>query len=180
MQKRIFLCNRRRNGGTFLLKIPVKNILTFGKIFGIIYTEVKLKNKASKGEKTMKRILSLVLAAVLLCGCVFALASCGNKPSGTYVGEIDMGLAKGSLTYEFKGNSFKATVSGEALGGLVEGSSQVQEGTYEIVEKDDGKLEIVFTFTSEDGKTEVSPAASYEKGEDYIKIDGVKLTKKDK
>lgn len=127
----------------------------------------------------MKRILSLVLAAVLLCGCVFALASCGNKPSGTYVGELDMGVAKAAVTYEFDGNNFKATVSGEALGGLVEGEAQVTEGTYEIVEKDDGKLEIVFTFVV-DGETEVAPAQSYEKGEDYIKIDGVTLTKQKK
>ena len=126
----------------------------------------------------MKRILSLVLAAVLLCGCVFALASCGKKPSGTYVGEIDMGLAKAALTYEFEGNHVKATVSGEALEGLIEGSVQVQEGTFEIVEDEEGKLEIVFTYTTEDG-TETDPLrASFEMGEDYIKIDGITLTKK--
>ena len=45
----------------------------------------------------MKKILSLILVAALLCACAFTLTSCGNKPSGTYKDET------GLVTLEFKG-----------------------------------------------------------------------------
>lgn len=130
----------------------------------------------------MKRILSLVLSVVLLVGCVFTLASCGNNPSGTYVGEIKtevagIDLASISVTYEFEGKNFKVTYAGN-LGGLG-GSLDPQEGTYEVSKADDGSLQITFTVEI-DGETETSDPLPYEKGDDYIKIDGVKLTKKDK
>ena len=125
----------------------------------------------------MKRFLSFALVLALLCGCVFALASCGNNPSGTYVGEMKtevMGfeVMSVSTTYEFSGKNFKLTYSGSVAG--YGGSLDPQEGTYEIVKAEDGSLEIAFTIA---GESEASPSIPYEKGDDYIKIGGVKYTK---
>lgn len=125
----------------------------------------------------MKKILSLVLAVVLLCGCVFTLASCGNNPSGTYVGEIDMGFAKASATYEFSGKNFTLTYSGNL--GSLSTSLEPQEGTFEVIELDDGTLQITFTVEV-DGKAETSDPVKFVKADDYIEIAGVKFTKKDK
>lgn len=105
----------------------------------------------------MKKILSLILVATLLCACVFTLASCGNKPSGTYKDEA------GFVTLEFKGN--KVTVS--ALG-------ESKSGTFKIV-KDGEDLEIEITM--EVGDEKETESSSYEKGDDYIKIAGVKYIK---
>ena len=125
----------------------------------------------------MKRILSLVLTVALLCFCVFTLASCGNAPSGTYVGELKtevlgFEVASVSATYEFSGKNFKLTYSGSVVG--FGGSLDPQEGTYEIVKAEDGSLEIAFTLA---GETEALPSIPYVKGEDYIEIGGVKYTK---
>ena len=115
----------------------------------------------------MKKIISLVLCVVLLCGCVFTLASCGNKPSGTYVYEV-AGVELGKL--EFKGDKITMSMN-------YDGESEVMSGTYEIVEKDGGSLEIVITMEV-DGKEETAPGVAYEKGDDYIKIAGIKYVKK--
>ena len=128
----------------------------------------------------MKRILSLVLAAVLLCGRVFALASCGNNPSGTYVGEmkteiLGMELASVSVTYKFSGKNYSLTYAGDIAG--FGGSLDPQEGTFEVIKAEDGTMKIAFTPA---GETEAAPAVPYEKGEDFIKIGGVKLTKTEK
>jgi hypothetical protein len=134
----------------------------------------------TKGEKTMKRFLSLALALALLCGCVFTLASCGNNPSGKYVGELKttvagIEVASVTATYEFSGKNFKLTYSGSLAG--FGASLDPQEGTYEIVKAEDGSLEIAFTLT---GEAEALPAVPYEKGDDFVKIGGVKYTKAEK
>ncbi len=125
----------------------------------------------------MKKILSLVLAVVLLCGCVFTLASCGHSLSGTYVGEIDMGFVKASATYEFSGKNFKLTYSGNL--GSLSTSLEPQEGTYEIIELDDGSLQISFTI-EEDGEPKTSDPVKFVKTDEYIEISGVKFNKKEK
>ncbi len=105
-------------------------------------------------KKTIK-VLALVMVVVMLC-CM--LASCGNTLKGTYSAE--------ALTirtaYTFDGKN--VTIDAGALGF----SKQVAEGTYEI--KDD---QIIFTFGEDN---EYTGTFSFEKGEDYIKIQGITYT----
>ena len=121
----------------------------------------------------MKRITSLLLACVLLVGCVFALASCAKTISGKY--ELD--ALVGSKTYEFKGKS--VTITYEVLG-----FEKTIEGEYAIDENDDGDLEITFTFAedeedADDFKGTFAFAEGKEGDTKYIKIGGVKYNKVD-
>ncbi|MBQ7337533.1 MAG: hypothetical protein IJW40_03655 [Clostridia bacterium] len=108
-------------------------------------------------KKTMK-ILALVMVAAMLC-CV--LASCGNTLKGTYAAEV----ATIRTAYNFDGDT--VTIDAGALGV----STQVAEGTYEI--KDD---QIIFTFGDDNKYT---GTFSFEKGDDYIKINGITYTLED-
>ena len=105
----------------------------------------------------MKKIISTLLVCVLLLGCVLTLASCGKKLRGTYVMEIG-GVELAS--YTFKGK--KVTVKS---------GSVTTEGTYKI--KGD-KITITMEVEGEEFEEEYD----FEKGKDYIKIDGVELKKK--
>ena len=133
----------------------------------------------------MKRILSVVLACALLVGCVMIFASCGV--SGTYEKSI-LGV---STTYKFSGS--KVSVVNEALGDFETVCS------YKIEKDDDGNETLVLTVkeynyegdsntvagivadlneeleASEDG---IVTKHSFEKGDGFIKIDGVKYEKK--
>ena len=119
----------------------------------------------------MKRILSFVLAAVLLCGCVFALASCGSKKlSGKY--KADVGLY--TITYEFKGNEFtcvRTTVAASI--------SHTASGTYEITEDEDGNMFIAFTYgegsdeSAKEDSVKLTFAEVKENDVEYIKINGL-------
>ena len=125
-----------------------------------------------KGENTMKRIVSLVLACVLLLGCVFSLASCATMLMGTYTNETL------KTTYEFSGNKVtKKTPS--LLGGTT-----VYEGTYEIKEdaENEGKYTITFTWgedadKEEDGGVALPFSQGEKDGTKYIEILGIKYTK---
>ena len=109
----------------------------------------------------MKRIISTLLVCVLLLGCVFSLASCDKIVMGTY--ELD--AIVGSKTYEF--GLTKVSITYEVLG-----QDTTIEGKYSI----DGD-EITFTFEDEDKAKDYAGTFSFEKGEDYIKIGGIKYTK---
>ena len=133
----------------------------------------------------MKRILSVVLACALLVGCVMIFASCGL--SGTYEKSV-IGI---STTYQFSGS--KVTVVNEALGDFETVCS------YKIEKDDEGKETLVLTVKeykyegdsntvagivadlneelaeAEDG---IVTKHSFEKGDGFIKIDGVKFEKK--
>ena len=108
-------------------------------------------------KKTFK-ILALVMVAAMLC-CV--LASCGTTLKGTYSTE----LLTIRTAYNFDGKN--VTIDTGALGF----SKTVAEGTYKI--EDD---QITFTF-GEDSK--YTGTFDFEKGEDYIKIQGVTYTLED-
>lgn len=121
----------------------------------------------------MKRIISLVLVAVML---VCVLASCGKKvASGSYEAELSVLGQSAGVTYTFKGNKIVAESKVEVLG--FENTTSA-EGTYEIVENDDGDLEIKIDF---DDETEIfrDGTYSFSEGDDYIKISGVKYEKVD-
>ena len=106
----------------------------------------------------MKKILSLVLAVVLLCGCVFTLASCGAL-SGEYKNEIT------GASYEFSGKKFVYNAAVAAFD---------SEGTYEITEEDDGDKFITFTYTKGEGEEEAGEKIPFSEGEKdgkkYIQI----------
>jgi len=109
----------------------------------------------------MKKFLSLALALVLLCGCMFTLASCfGGGLSGKYTA--------GLTSYEFKGNKFTRTVS-------VGGFTHTASGTYEITEDGDQSF-ITFTYTDgdeeakEEGGVTLALSKGTEDGKDYIKF----------
>lgn len=117
----------------------------------------------------MKKLLSLVLALALLCGCMFTLASCGGGLSGKYTDEL------GLTSYEFKGKNFTCTV---AVGNLTYSAS----GTYEITEEDD-KSYITFTYTDgdekakKDGGVKLAFTKGEEDGKNYIKLGLFKYVK---
>lgn len=102
--------------------------------------------------KKFARILAVVMAVLMVSLCFVA---CGNKLSGTYVGEEE-GL---EVSYTFKGDE----VTMEALGIEI-------KGTYEI---DGDKI----TIKTELLGMENSEELDFKKGFGYIEIDGVKLEK---
>lgn len=113
-------------------------------------------------KKTFVKILALALALITMT-CF--MVSCGTRLSGKYSAEV-WGTG---VTYEFKGDKVSITLK---LAGF---SGDATEGRYEI--KDD---KITFTFETND--TEVKKyegSFDFEKGEDYIKIAGVKYNKVD-
>ena len=117
----------------------------------------------------MKKILSLVLVAVLLVGTMLTLASCGTTISGTYQDALKV------TTFKFSGSKVTLTVDN------IIGDDTVLEGKYEITEKDDGSKEITFTFDSEDKEAEkwsepLPFSEGEENGKKFIKISIVKYT----
>ena len=125
----------------------------------------------------MKKILSMTLVCVMLLGMMFTLASCGKTLSGEY--EFDGGIL-GTTTYAFSGKEVTVTYKAEILGATV---SKEFVGEYEITTNENDEEVIVFTFTDEDA-SEYSGSHTFVEGKEgdvkYIKIDDVKLTKKEK
>ena len=121
----------------------------------------------------MKKLLSSILVGALLICSVFAFASClgGKTLSGKY--KCDGFLS--DTVYEFDGNDVEISYK-TGLG------SYTVEGTYEIVEKEDGKSVIIITIGDEvEGSGEYSGEHRFDEGEEngtkYIKIDGVQYFK---
>lgn len=119
----------------------------------------------------MKRVVSAVLVCALLLCSVFALVACGGI-SGTYVvEEFGIELAK----FKFSGSSVSILVNDKVA----------VEGTYELSEDDNGNQIISFDFNydEDDGfvlelvSEIISGNALYEKGDGFIKINGVKMEK---
>ena len=115
----------------------------------------------------MKKVLSLVLALALLCGCMLTLASCfGGGLSGKY--SYTDPIVGGKTTYEFKGKEFTRTYT---LGS----TTHTATGTYEITEEEE-KSYITFTYTGgdEDAKEDAGIKMELTKGEEngtsYIKF----------
>ena len=107
--------------------------------------------------KTMKRVLALALAVVM----VFALVSCSKKLSGTYAsGEV---LGSGGV-YNFKGSDVTITTK-------VLGFEKVFAGTYEIYEDEKGAEKIKFTFEDSDA-SKYSGSFSFSEGENSVTIGG--------
>ena len=119
----------------------------------------------------MKKTLSTLLIFTLLACSLLALASCGVKLSGTYENSV-LGLS-----YDFSGSNVTITKKNLILKDIV------VDGTYEITKNDDGDDVIIFTIEAEEeDMKDLSGEFSFVKGEEgdteYIKIGGVKYTKK--
>lgn len=102
------------------------------------------------------RILSLAMALLMVAA---VLAACGTTLSGTYKTDSLLGS---DASMKFSGS--KVTVTGKVLGGLAETTT-----TYKYSIKDDKII-----FTDDDGK---ETSQSFEKGDGYIKVGGVKYNK---
>ena len=122
--------------------------------------------------KKSMRILALVLA---LSALVFVFAACGKTISGTYSAEVDVVVLKYTATYEFSGNKVTAT---KVTNPLIGDSITVElKGTYEIIENDDGSMDIKLEFETSDDHIK-GGTFDFEEGDDYIKIGLVKYNKK--
>ena len=120
----------------------------------------------------MKKTLSAILVCVMLLGCVFTLASCGNKPSGKYQAKLEILGQRTTTTYDFKMNKVIVTVETEVLGNI---NTETTEYKYKVNKKDDGTLTI--DLTGEVEGEEKTNTYTYEKGDDYIKIAGIQYNK---
>lgn len=123
--------------------------------------------------KVLTKVLTVVLAVTLLC---FVFASCAETLSGTYTGEVNFGIGKASAEYKFSGSKVTITYEGGLFG--FSGSHEL-EGTYEINEKEDGSKTMTITISTDDSNaSKFSGTHSYEKGDGYIKLDGIQYNKK--
>jgi len=81
----------------------------------------------------------------MLCA---TLASCG-KVNGTYTADLTVLSTGAKITYDF-GAFKKVTLTVETLvAGSVTGT-KIIEGKYDVEEKDDGSMNITFTFESKE------------------------------
>lgn len=123
-----------------------------------------------------KRIIKLaaVMLAALMMTCMFA--SCAKKLSGSYETDASF-LGQGmNVTYTFSGSKFEATSKVTLLGSV---NSDTVSGTYEIIEFEDGSMEIKLDFEEETTAFH-NGTYTFDQGEDYIKIGGIKYSKLDK
>ena len=130
----------------------------------------------------MKKVLSTIRVCVLIVGSLLTLASCGNTISGTYEGEVNLIIAKYTVTYAFNGNSVEITSTVSGAGGSY--TSDPVTATYEIKEDENGKKTITFDYgeaEAEEGMEEDGVAVSFVEGEEegvkYIKIAGIRYNK---
>ena len=121
------------------------------------------------------RILAVAMVAVMLC---LALASCGNTLKGEYAATVELLGVETGKKMEFDGKNVTVKYV------LANVEVATVDGTYSI--KDD---KITFDFVDEtdvenkDAKAflaELKGEVSFEKGDDYIKVGGVKYEKVEK
>ena len=124
-------------------------------------------------KKTLVRVLTLTLVAVML---VTMLASCGKKLSGSYESEVSILGQSYNITYTFSGSKVDVVSKLTLLGKV---TTTEYAGEYEIAEKDDGTMEITFTFEQDDD-TVKSGTYVFEEGETFIKIGAVQYNKVEK
>lgn len=108
----------------------------------------------------MKNIVRIAAVALVIVMLAATLASCGGL-SGTY----ETGLLGQTVAYEFKGS--KVTIKVTLLGTV-----NSIEGKYKI-----SGDEITFEFDDDDDADKYEGTFTFEQGDDYIKIAGVKYNK---
>ena len=122
----------------------------------------------------MKKTIKLLAVVMVIAMLTLTLVACSKMLYGKYSSEVDWGIVKGNVTYEFKGkNVTMTTVTG--IAGFEK--SDVQKGTYEIVDstEEEGKLVIKFTFG--DNTTTYSFSEGNVDGEKVIIINGTTFKK---
>ncbi|MGM9644514.1 MAG: hypothetical protein ACI3X1_05445 [Eubacteriales bacterium] len=112
-------------------------------------------------KKSIIKVFALALVAIIAC---LALASCAKTISGKYQGEVDVVVAKYTVTYEFKGKNVEATHKATTILGTSD--TVTVKGTYEINDEGD---EITFTWESEDDVVK-GGTFTFEETENGIKI----------
>lgn len=126
--------------------------------------------------KTMVKVMAVSLVAVMLCMMLVACDALSGSYSRTYESDGFFGWGKGSYTetYEFSGK--KITKTTDATIGS-ETKSTTVTGTYEI---QDDKIVITWDKDVETGDGQASSTKStysFDKGDDFILIDGDKYEK---
>ena len=124
-------------------------------------------------KNTIIKLAALMLALFAMT-CIFA--SCAKTISGSYQSDatfIGQGM---NVIYTFSGKKFEATNKITFFGTV---TSDAVVGTYEIVENEDGSMDITLDF-EEETETFRDGTYTFEQGEDYIKIGIVKYNKVDK
>ena len=124
-----------------------------------------------KGDNTMKRIISTILAFILLLGCVFTLASCEKMLMGKYEAVL---TDENKTTYEFTPFGVTKTTS---IGAFGFAKTETVEGKYKIAENEDGKLEITFTWEDSDDTVTLPFSQGEEDGVKYVEIGLVRYNK---
>ena len=127
--------------------------------------------------KTMIKVMSVSLAVLMLAMMLVACDTLSGSYSRTYESEGFLGWGKGSYTetYEFSGKKVTKTVDA-TIGS--ETKSTTTTGTYELT--DDGKIVITWDKDVETSEGQASSSKStytFDKGDDFILIDGDKYTK---
>ena len=125
----------------------------------------------------MKRILSAVLACVLLVGCVFALASCGGIKNGEYENEAS------GMVVEVKGSKLSMTTEGLKVNYTYKVKDDKITLTYKGVEYvgDNDQLKSYFEANKETIEENYKDSAGefdFEKTDDGFKLDGMEFKKK--
>ena len=120
-------------------------------------------------KKSIIKVMAFTLLAVVVC---MALVSCGKTLSGEYEAELNYGIGKISVTYNFKGSKVEATVKSTNILGQVD--SKTVEGKYEINED-----EITFTWEDEADGVE-GGTFTFEETDKGIKIGLVEYKKVEK
>lgn len=134
----------------------------------------------------MKKIVSAVLVCVLMLSCVLALASCSKIVMGTYEHIYGSETAGYKVTYAFNGT--KVEVTRQVITAIGSLNPTVKNGTYDIVEAEDGAKTITFTWDdgakTEEGVAESGTSLSFSEGNKdgkaFIEIGGVEFVKVDK
>ena len=122
----------------------------------------------------MKKTLKLTAVALVVVILILCFASCAKTISGSYVGEIDLLVAKYEVVYSFKGNNVTVTRQVKSIAGNAD--PVTIEGTYEIISGETG-TQIKFTYKAEDTVVK-GGTFDFEEGNGYIKISGLKYSAK--
>ncbi len=119
--------------------------------------------------KRSVKILALVMAALMIC---LALTACGKKLSGKYSADV---LGTGT-TMTFDGSNVKIAITVTLLGEVasVDAKYEIKDDkiSFDIADEEEVSNDLAKRVISS-----LEEPVSFEEGEDYIKIAGVKYNK---
>lgn len=122
----------------------------------------------------MKKTIKLVAVVMVVAMLALSLVACAKTLNGKYTSEVDWGIVKGNVTYEFKGNDVTMTTT-TGIAGFEKNDTKT--GTYEIVESEENADKLVIKFTFGDDTTTYSYSEGELDGEKVIIINGTTFTK---